>query len=141
MKIRRDPTDAIFSQCIRESYNWTCAYCHKQFDPGAQNLHASHLFSRRHNSTRWSPENVFAHCFTCHTRLGGDPVTFSTWAASVMGPKKLEALRTKAHMTLKVSKADKAYITAHYRRELERLKDLRGQGHNGFIHLVHWGES
>jgi len=141
MKIRRDPTDAVFSQCIRESYNWTCTYCHKQFEPGAQNLHASHLFSRRHNSTRWSPENVFAHCFTCHNRLGGDPVTFVAWAEARMGPEKMAALRIKAHMNLKLTKKDKAYIASHYRNELKRIKALRSEGNTGYLRLVHWGET
>lgn len=137
--IRRDPADVLFSKCVRERTNWTCESCHKQFQHGAQNLHCSHLFSRRHMSTRYSPENAFAHCFSCHQRLGSDPVSFAQWAEAKMGPAKVKALHTKAHLTLKLSKVDKAYIAAHYRGELKRLNALRASGQTGYIQVNHWG--
>jgi hypothetical protein len=63
------------------------------------------------------------------------------WAESKMGPQKVKDLHTKAHLTLKLSKADKAFIAAHYRSELKRLNALRAKGHTGYIPLTHWGES
>jgi hypothetical protein len=56
-----------------------------------------------------------------------------------MGPKKLADLRTKAMMTLKLSKIDKTFIAAHYRTELARLKALRAAGHTGYLAFSHWG--
>jgi hypothetical protein len=92
-------------------------------------------------STRYSPENAFAHCFTCHQRLGSDPVSFALWAEARMGPEKVKALSTKAHMTLKLAKVDKAYIADHYRKELKRLNKLRAEGKTGYIQLEHWGSN
>lgn len=116
-----------------------CEVCRKKFERGAQNLHCSHVFSRRHNSTRYSPENCFAHCFTCHQRLGGDPVNFSMWVEERIGPKKLEQLRVKAQLILKLTKQDKQYIAAHYRQQSTIMLEKRKQGHTGYLNFEHWG--
>jgi len=102
-------------------------------------LHCSHLFSRRHLSTRFSPENAFAHCFTCHQRLGGDPVNFTRWAEAKMGPDKVSKLHTKAHLTLKLAKVDKAFIASHYRGEMKWMREKRLAGETGYLQFAHWG--
>lgn len=139
VRIKRSPADIAFSLCVRERTGWTCESCHKSFPRNAANLHASHLFSRRHNSTRWSPENCFAHCFSCHQKLGGDPVTFTQWAEARMGPKKIQELHQKAHLTLKLSKVDKAFIAEHYRQQHREMIQKRQAGNTAYLQFEHWG--
>ena len=139
MKIRIDPADAAFSLCIRERTNWHCQHCLRTFPKQSGGLQCSHLFSRRHNSTRYDPENAFAHCFACHQKLGGDPVSFTRWAESVMGPEKVSKLHQKAQLTLKLTKQDKAFIAKHYRAEHRRMTVLRDGGIAGYLPFSHWG--
>lgn len=56
-------------------------------------LHCSHLFSRRHKMTRWCAENAAAHCFACHSYLGGNPVEFNEWIVNHLGLARTAALR------------------------------------------------
>jgi hypothetical protein len=69
--IKRDKTDIVFSELVRERAAWKCeygdsAYCergHKSFDNHShdkQTLHCSHLFGRRSKGVRWHPLNALA---------------------------------------------------------------------------------
>ena len=69
-RIKVDPADKIFSQYIREKAKWKCEYCGKDYSDNHQGLHASHYWSRSHESTRYDPDNVCALCFYHHRLLG-----------------------------------------------------------------------
>lgn len=137
-RIHISPADKWFSLCVRERAVNRCERCGRTADQGR--LDCSHFFSRRHNSTRWEPANAFAHCFQCHQTLGGDPVEFVKWVESKIGPAKVEALRTRAGMTLKLSKVDREFIAAHYRAEHKRMLAQRKAGHEGYLQFSGWGE-
>lgn len=139
MKIRIEPSDKFFSLCVRERSNWTCEHCHTPYPPGSGGVQCSHLFSRRHQSTRCDPLNAFCHCTSCHIRLGSDPVNFVRWAESKLGPAKVEALRIRSGMTLKLSKFDKDLIAQHYKAQHKAMKAKRQAGHTGYLQFEGWG--
>ena len=126
MKIKIDKRDKIFSQLVRERVGWVCEKCggvhQKTF------LHCSHLFSRRHRSTRWHPDNAFAHCFLCHQYLGENPVVFAQWAEEKMGKEKVEKMRILSHTVVKYSKFDLEIIYKHLQTELEKMLEQREAG-------------
>jgi len=101
--IKTNKIDAVFSKVTRYMWDWKCAKCGKQYQPGSQGLHASHLWSRRHRSTRWCFNNVVAHCFACHQYLGGNPVEFAEWIEGFLGDGT-DAMRLRANSTAKWSK-------------------------------------
>lgn len=138
MQIKRDAADTWFSKAIRERSDWTCEHCHKQFPENAQNLHCSHLFSRRHQSTRYDPANASAHCFSCHQYLGENPVIFASWAERHLGPTLLAELKTRVQQVVKRTKQEKTEIAAHYRNEYRRLRALREAGETGYLEIVGW---
>ena len=140
MKIRLDPADKWFSKCVRERANWTCEHCLTPYPSGSGSVQCSHLFSRRHNATRYDPLNAFCHCVSCHIRLGSDPVNFTKWADSRLGPKKVESLYVRSGMTLKLSKVDKAFIAKHYQSEHRQMLAKRKAGQGGYLSFKSWGE-
>lgn len=136
--VRITPADRFFSLCVRERAVNRCERCGRGADQGR--LDCSHFMSRRHNATRWDPANAFAHCFACHQSLGSNPVEFVRWVESKIGPAKVEALRTRSGMTLKLSKVDKEFIAAHYRAEHKAMLEKRKAGHAGYLPFAGWGE-
>lgn len=139
MKIRIAPEDRYFSLCVRERAGNQCEVCGKSSE--YWRIDCSHLFSRRHLATRWHPQNAFAHCFQCHQKLGGDPVSFARWADKRLGPAKVEQLYVLSSTTLKLSKADKAYIAKHYRQEHKAMLERRKAGETGYLQFKAWGDA
>ncbi len=138
MKIKRDKRDKIFSDLVRERANWTCEHCGKYFPEGArQGLHCSHLFSRRHRSTRWHPLNAFAHCFSCHKRLGENPVEFTRWAESRLGVHVVESLRARARSIVKWTRND---LEDLYARMKDSWESMQRERSNGKIGRIEFGE-
>lgn len=138
MKIRIDPADKYFSLCVRERAGNRCEACSRSSDH--YRIDCSHLFSRRHMSTRYHPQNAFAHCFQCHQAFGGDPVSFARWAEKRLGPAKVEAMHILSSTLLKLSKRDKEYIAKHYRAEHKAMLDKRKAGFSGYLQFNHWGD-
>ena len=135
--MKRDKLDALFSNVIREAYNWTCCRCGKYFPEGQrQGLHASHIHSRRHQLLRHYPLNVVAHCYACHQWYGGNPVLGGRWAVDYLGEGVIEILGDRLREKRKYTKADKEEIYAHFKEEEKRIKALRMAGDNGVIEVV-----
>lgn len=132
--IKTDKIDKVFSLLVRERPGWVCECCGKYYPEGQrQGLHCSHIFSRRHKATRWDPSNAAAHCFSCHQRLGGDPVEFHYWAQSHLGSGPLEIVREKAHSIVRLRKHDLEDIYRHLKSEYDRMMKLRANGETGRI--------
>lgn len=137
MAIKRDKLDAVVSDLIRERSDWTCDHCETQYSYDRRGgLHCSHLWSRANKATRWFPDNLFAHCFGCHQRLGGNPVAFRDWAVQRLGEGAFDNLTLRARRPMKYTKADKEEMYQHYKAELERLRKLRKEGHTGYLEVV-----
>lgn len=117
------PEDKWFSLCVRTRSNWTCDACEKQYEPNSQGLHCSHYFSRAAKSTRWlagdgAPvENVFAHCFGCHQKLGGNPHDFHLWMRDRIGSEDYDMLVSIHRTPMKTTKRDRKEISDHYREQ------------------------
>lgn len=137
MKVKRDKIDDVFSKVIREAADWTCDCCGRQVpDDKKMSLHASHYMSRRHSATRFDPNNVFAHCFSCHQKLGENPSEFYRWYCSEMGEGMESLIREKAMGICKRSKADKEGLYRHFKLELTRIRAERAEGAQGKIPVV-----
>ena len=105
MKVKRDKLDILFSNLVRRRAGWACQVCGRYFPEGErQGLHASHHFSRRKRSVRWSPENCSAACFACHQTLGENPVLFHDWIKGHLGDEKFAALRIQAEKIVRLKK-------------------------------------
>lgn len=123
MKIRRKSDDDAFSLAVRWRAGWRCQRCYHTFPVGAQNLHCSHIFGRRH-ATRFDPMNAVALCAACHFFFTENPVEHTRWAERYMGIQQLESLRVRAHrVTKSTRKYDRAAATKHFREEAKRFEE------------------
>lgn len=137
-KIKITEADRQFSLCVREAANWTCEYRGTQFEEGSQGLHCSHYFGRRAYSVRFDPDNAWAHSFWSHQHLGANPDEFTRWVTEQLGQGRLDILREKWN-DLSLGKMIKKFqkdVSAHYRAEHKRLKQLRLDGATGKIEII-----
>lgn len=136
MKIK--PCDTEFSRCVKEASDWVCNKCGTQYERGAQGLHNSHIFSRRHRTIRWCKENGQSQCFSCHQWFGGNPADSGIWIAEKVGQGTIDILREKMNSRVKVSKKDEKEIAKHYREQLKLIKHKRLNGETGYIDFLSW---
>lgn len=135
--MKRDKHDKLFSDLIREAYDWTCCKCGKYYPEGhRQGLHCSHIYSRRHKATRWHVWGAVAHCFGCHQWYGANPRESATWVGDYLGGRKIGMVDGLARSDGKFWNKAKEEIYAHNKKELERVRKLRRQGKRGRIELV-----
>lgn len=134
--IKRDKLDAVFSDLVRERADWTCEYCGRNYSDRRQGLHCSHLFGRRHKSTRHHPDNAFAHCYGCHQRLGANPAVFVRWAESRLGLTRFEWLMERHQQIVTRTKAEQAELYQHLKSERKRILNMRAQGVTGRLEFV-----
>lgn len=96
--------DKLWSQKVRE--RGYCEYCGKR--PPEVVLHAHHIYSRRHFSTRWDVENGVCLCTGCHLyKAHKDIQEFADWVLLHFGLEYVEKLREKANKFSDFSKEDK----------------------------------
>ena len=126
MKIRRYAADVQFSYCVRERANYRCEYCHNDYRQRPQGLDCSHLFSRGIWALRFTASNAFAHCMSCHMKLGNNPVIFTQWATKKLGEGQIGLLLEKSVCPDRAKAARKANksgeIARHYKQQNEYLK-------------------
>ena len=122
MKVRRDKLDVAFSNLIRTRDNWTCQVCEKYFPEGQrQGLHCSHFHSRRKQSVRYDLSNACAKCYSCHQRLGGNPLEFAAFIKARLGEAETELLMIRANQIVKRSKKEKEELYLDLKAQLERF--------------------
>jgi hypothetical protein len=121
LKIRIDKKDTVFSKLIRLRARFNCEKCGRYF-PHGHGLQCSHFFSRRHQSTRYDPDNAAAHCFGCHQRLGANPIEFTAWIKQYLGDVRYEALQLRHRQIVKRTKADAEALYQHLKSELAALE-------------------
>lgn len=135
--MKRDALDAVFSDLIREAYDWTCAYSGVQFpDRKGRDVHCSHFVSRSFNSTRWYPDNACCLSATAHDYLGKHPDEHTDFFRKLLGPVRYEWLKERKRGIYRYRPADKKAMRKHYTAELERVKELRRQGVTGYIEVA-----
>lgn len=136
--MKRNPADEAFSKCVREAANWTCERCLTQYEQGAQGLHCSHIYSRRHRTIRWAKDNVQALCCSCHQWFGGNPADSGLWIRALLGEGFIQRLIEKREQKSKVSKLEEKDIAKHYRAQLRKLLERRKQGETGVLDFESW---
>jgi hypothetical protein len=135
--VKRDATDAVFSDLIREAYDWTCAYSGLVFpDRKGRDVHASHFWSRQFNSTRWFPDNACCLSAAAHDYLGKHPDEHTDFFRKLLGPVRYEALKARKNGIYRYRASDKKAMRKHYAGELERIRALRSQGVCGYVEVV-----
>jgi len=112
----RKKLDRVFSQWIRlrdadEGGTVSCCTCGKLLF--WKDAHAGHWISRRHASTRWTPENVHAQCPRCNLYEQGAGAEYAAFILKRYGRETFEALL-----------AEKRQIKKWTAPELQDLIDL-----------------
>ena len=137
--IKRTALDAVFSDLIRESWDWTCARCGRECpDRKGRDFHCSHFISRAFNSTRWFPDNALCLCAACHDVVGKDPGEHYSLLMRILGPVRYDELKERKHRIVRYREAEKKAMTRHYRGQIEHLLGLRADGVTGFIDVMAW---
>lgn len=119
MKSRQDKVDSVFSKVIRLRDNYTCQKCGKT--QAEAMIQCSHIYSRRHRSTRWDEANARALCFRCHMDWHSNPTEARELALTWMTEDELDELCQKAWTTTKITKQEKEEI---YKQLKARLNEL-----------------
>ena len=130
-RIKEKHLDALFSKLVRGRTAYNCESGLEKCKNGQ--AQCSHLFGRGARSTRFDPENAVTHCAHCHMHLTANPLEFGEWILAYHGKKKTEALRLKAHTTLKRSQSDMRELHEKMKSELKRMEELRMDGETGRI--------
>lgn len=137
MTLKRDALDAVFSDVIREAYDWTCAYSGLVFpDRKGRDAHCSHFISRSYSSTRWYPDNCVLLSAAAHDYLGKHPDEHTDFIRKILGPVRYEWLRERKQRIYRYRPADKKAMRKHYGNELERIRELRKQGVTGYVEVA-----
>ncbi len=135
--IKRDATDKLFSDTIREASDYVCAKCEQNFrhDPGM--FDCSHVKSRQYVSCRYFEKNALALCRSCHSKMASSPAEHIELYKRVRGEDDYQALLDHYNRTdIRLRKADKLAIRKHWKGELERMHLMRMQGVQGPIKLI-----
>lgn len=127
MKIKVNKLDAVFSKLIRLRDGYVCQRCKRYFVDG-HGLQASHFYSRRHQSTRYDPDNCCAHCFACHQYLGGNPIEFASWIRNYLGDGRYEILTEKHNRIVKRTKKEQDELYQHLKDQLWKLEQAQAAG-------------
>lgn len=135
--MKRDATDAVFSDLIREAYDWTCQRCLRPFpERKGRDVHASHFYSRQFHSTRWFVDNAVCLCATCHDHVGKHPDDHADFFRKHLGPVRYDMLRARKQGIFRYRESDKKAMRKHFAGELERIRALRSEGIFGPVEAV-----
>lgn len=137
--LKRTPLDAVVSHLVREMYDWTCCRCRREFpERKGRDVHASHFYSRKYNSTRWYLPNLLCLCAKCHDFVGKNPDEHVALIKRVLGDTRYDELRARKQRIYRYRKQDKAEMLAHYRAQLAHLRRRRAKGERGYLPAVNW---
>lgn len=124
--IKRNLTDALFSDIVRERADWSCENCRRTFvkkeSLGGSGLECSHFWSRRNKSVRWDFENAASFCSGCHRKFGENPAEHSAFFLKRLGQNKYDALGIRARTPAKI---DEKSLRFAFKSELKELKERR----------------
>lgn len=135
--MKRDALDAVFSDLIREAYDWTCAYSGLQFpDRKGRDVHCSHFISRSFSSVRWHPDNACCLSAAAHDYLGKHPDEHTDFFRKLLGAVRYERLKERERGVYRYRAADKKAMRKHYNEELARIRELRRQGVTGYVEVA-----
>lgn len=120
--IKRNLTDALFSDIVRVRNHWICERCGRSFEQKKHLLDASHYITRGNKRTRWDFDNVSCLCRGCHQLFGKNPFNHTYFMEKKLGKRGLEALVMRAERNLNSIPIDEKLIRQGLKIELARLK-------------------
>lgn len=97
--IKRDKADEVISEYIRLR-DGRCRRCEKPgYGPkGIYGLQASHYYSRRHENTRFDPDNLDALCAGCHSYWEKEgKEEYKAFKIAQLGQQEFDLLNVKRH--------------------------------------------
>jgi len=133
MRLKRDKHDKVFSDLVRCRSNYTCESCGKECHGDLSMLDCSHYISRAHKRTRWHPDNAFAHCKSCHHKLGGNPGAFYQHYIEKRGIETEQQVQSAAKRSWRATKDQKELLYRHYVNQLKIMHEMRRDGHIGWL--------
>lgn len=92
VKVKIDNADKMFSQFIREKAHGRCERC---FGVGSQ---VHHFYGRRHENTRFDPDNAVCVCFTCHRWFHENPEEARAFMVRKLGENVYNSLCLRANL-------------------------------------------
>jgi len=131
MKIKIDKRDSKFSLLVRERANNVCERCGVSGENAK--LECSHIFSRRHRSIRWHPDNAQCLCFTCHKWWHDSPALSGVWIRDMLGDGYIDLLEEKKNTIVKYSKVVLEDLSKHLNAEYKRVLEVRKTQETGRI--------
>ena len=122
MNIRLDKKDKVFSLIVRLRARFNCEYSGLYY-PKGHGLQCAHVFSRRHQSTRYDFDNAIALNFASHQYFGENPTIFTAWIKKHLGDYRYEALERRHRKIVKRTKVDAEALYQHLKHEYKLLQD------------------
>lgn len=113
--------DILWSKAVRSK--GYCEYCGKK--PPEVVLHAHHIYSRRHFSTRWNIKNGVCLCTGCHLyKAHKDIQEFSDWVRAHFGSTHIEMLKVEANnLFFGYSKDQKLQMIDKLKKDLDSYEE------------------
>ena len=111
----RDADEQGFCRCF------TCGFTAdwKRFDAG-------HGIPRQHKATKYDERNVQSQCKRCNGFEGGKREVYKEEVNKRYGPQTWEKLEVMSRTTCKRDKFEIDVMTIHYKKEVEKLRKLKG---------------
>ena len=100
--IKRNTTDALFSELVRRKANWTCERCGGNFENQKEIFDCSHFYSRKNRAVRFDFENASGLCRACHFYFGEHPGEHAEFFLKRLGREKYDLLSIRAHIPTKI---------------------------------------
>lgn len=124
-KIKIDATDRAFSLFIRKRDNWTCVRCGRFHGEGAGTIGNSHFWSRRHENTRFDPENCDSLCNApCHFKWGGDDrPEYVAWKKKQLGEQRYKMLMVRSQTYKKRDRKMELIIAKQLLKDVDNLNN------------------
>jgi hypothetical protein len=128
--------DRAFSKLVRESADYVCQNCNKQYRHDTRLAHCAHVHSRKHRATRWHVDGAICLCASCHRRYTDFPIEWTDFVRRHLGDERSTLVCKLAHTIRKYTKAEKQEMLVHYRAQFKYLERRRMQGETGYIEFV-----
>jgi hypothetical protein len=121
--IKRNTTDALFSDIVRIKANWTCERCFRNFENKKEIFDTSHFITRGNKRVRWNFDNVSALCRGCHDFFGKNPDEHSAFMMKKLGEKGYLQLQLSKTRQVSDQAIDEKMLRMGFRLILKTLKD------------------
>jgi len=138
MAIKRTAADVATSDAVRESFDYVCCRCQRDFRHNPGGLDCSHVYGRGNWSTRFTVKNLLALCRGCHRYLTKNPDEHMQLYLEIYTQEDLDTVRLKKNTPAKGIKRLIPQIAAHYRKQTRDIEELRFAGHRGYIQPEDW---